>query len=110
MKSEDSEYCEADGCSYCSDCLPEPELEGEQYCQATGAVIDAGDIGNGLWDTTPVSSRSHCPGLSSFDNGEPMQAYPVSNMWETLAARPHLLDDPRFTEARTVYDLCMSGF
>lgn len=107
MKSEDSEHCEADGCTYCSDCLPEPELEGEQYCQATGELIDVEDISH---DETIRNPLAHCPGLASFENGEPVQAYPVSNMWETLAAKPHLLDDPRCTEARTVYALCMSGF
>jgi len=107
VRSEDSEHCEADGCTYCSDCLPEPELEGEQYCQATGEVIDAEDIGH---NEESGNSLAHCPGLSSFHNGEPVQAYPISDMWETLAARPHLLDDPRCTEARTVYDLCMAGF
>lgn len=107
--SDECEISPNDDCQYCCDCIPEPE--GEQYCQATGEVIDTDDIDSGHWDTSAVSSRSHCPGLIGFENGEPVQAYPVQHMLD-IVNRDGM--DCMFRPSRelacTVLMLCLAGF
>jgi len=101
--------CDQDNCQYCCDCMPEPE--GEQYCQATGEVIDADDIDSGHWMTSAVSSRSHCPGLIGFENGDPIQSYPIQHMLDTVNRDGiDCMLRPSRELACTVLMLCLAGF
>lgn len=105
--SANCEQCEADDCYYCSDCMPEPELEGEQYCQATGELIDAHAVDSGLWDTPAVSSRSHCPVIPAFAD-DPVEAYPIENMIDRITSGEGI-QSPQVI-AYTVFALCLAGF
>ena len=119
IKSEDSEHCEEDGCTYCSDCLPEVEEEIEveeekdtpieQFCEATGEVVASDQIG---WDWNFArlrqASNAHCPVIAGYSSVEmPVTADSISDLFKRLGEGQ---DISRYNMAVTAHTLCMSGF
>lgn len=103
--SADCEQCEADECYYCSDCMP-----GEQYCQATGEVIDTDDIGTD-WHTERNSRvlNSHCPILATYGDGTlPVRAECISDLSDRINRGDDVSRFPVL--AATALDLCLAGF
>jgi len=118
MKSDDSEYCEADGCTYCSDCLPEEEeeeTEGNEdkmhssnlyFCEISGEClpIPPAKYSVAEWKTNPA----HCPAITSFAE-HPLQRIPISGMLDRVRERG--IGSIQSSEIGVLaYDLCMSGF